>query len=382
MTLHRAGAAIARLTPTTAVAGSPRKPVSLMARKHLSLLLLLVGICLVATGCHTVGERNKHLQSQLAYEGEFQPHEREMTLLPPYVIEPPDILLINAIKVVPKPPYLIEALDVLQIQVEGTPPESPIAGPYPVGPGGSVDLGPPYGTVHVVDLTLDEAKNKIREYLEEIHLQSALVSVSLAQPAALQQISGEHLVGPDGQVTLGTYGGVRVAGLTLDEAKQAVEDHLSRFLDRPKVSMSVFAYNSKVYYIVMQGGGFGDQIYRFPITGNETVLDALSQIQAFTQASSENLWISRPAPDGTGRYQVMPVDWNAIVQGGATATNYQLLPGDRLFVAESKMVATDTFVNRAIAPFERIIGFTLLGTQTIQTINRFPRGLNNNNTGF
>jgi hypothetical protein len=28
-----------------------------------------------------------------------------------------------------------------------------------------------------------------------------------------------------------------------------------------------------------------------------------------------------------------------------------------------------------IAPFERIFGVTLLGTQAIQTINRFPNGL-------
>ena len=39
-------------------------------------------------------------------------------------------------------------------------------------------------------------------------------------------------------------------------------------------------------------------------------------------------------------------------------------------------------LNQMIAPFERIFGFTLLGTQTIQTINRFPLGISGLGSGF
>lgn len=52
-------------------------------------------------------------------------------------------------------------------------------------------------------------------------------------------------------------------------------------------------------------------------------------------------------------------------------------PNDRIFVAEDKLVALDTFVTKATAPFERMIGFTLLGTQTTQTIFRSPNGYRN-----
>ena len=67
-------------------------------------------------------------------------------------------------------------------------------------------------------------------------------------------------------------------GQTLAEAKQSIERHLSQSLDQPKVSLSVFGYNSKVYYVILQGAGLGDGVYRFPVTGNETVLDAIAQI--------------------------------------------------------------------------------------------------------
>ncbi len=94
----------------------------------------------------------------------------------------------------------------------------------------------------------------------------------------------------------------------------------------------------------------------------------------FQQTSSKTMWIARPAPEGLCAEQILPVDWNAITQGASVATNYQLMPGDRLYVAEDKMVAFDTWVSKAISPFERLFGFTLLGTQTIQTINRYPAG--------
>ena len=38
--------------------------------------------------------------------------------------------------------------------------------------------------------------------------------------------------------------------------------------------------------------------------------------------------------------------------------------------------------NQVIAPFERIFGVALLGTQTVQTINRFPLGISGLGSGF
>jgi polysaccharide export outer membrane protein len=301
------------------------------------------------------------------------PSEKEKVSLPPYIIEPPDVLLIDAVKLVPRPPYRIEALDILQILVLGALPDSPIAGPFAVDPGGTVDLGPAYGKVPVAGMTIEQATQAIDAHLRGI-LRAPQVSVTLAQSAGQQQIAGEHLVGPDGTVNLGTYGAVYVAGMTIPQAKAAIETLLSRTLDRPQVSVDVFAYNSKVYYIISEGAGFGDNVVRIPVTGNETVLDALSQVQGRTRLNSKKIWIARPAPSGVGCDQILPVSWDDITKGAATATNYQILPGDRIFIAEDKLLAMDGFISRITAPFERIFGFTLLGAQTTQTLNRFPLG--------
>jgi len=114
------------------------------------------------------------------------------------------------------------------------------------------------------------------------------------------------------------------------------------------------------------------------VTGNETVLDAISQINGLSRLSSKDIWIARPAPSGVGCDQVLPVDIEAIMKGGSTATNYQLLPGDRVFIAQDQWIAFDSIIGKITAPFERIFGFTLLGTSLVQQINRFPFGFNPN----
>jgi polysaccharide export outer membrane protein len=304
------------------------------------------------------------------------PRELSKVSLPPYVIEPPDILLIDAIKIVPKSPHTIETFDVLAIRVEGTLVEQPIAGTYSVDPEGKVDLGPAYGRVPVIDMTTDEARSSIDRHLRKI-LQNPEVSVSLAASAGAQRIEGEHLVGPDGTVNLGTYGSVYVTGKTLAEARAAIESQLSNHLENPEVTVDVFAYNSKVYYVITEGAGFGDNVIRQPVTGNETVLDAVAAIGGLAQTSSTKLWISRPAPGGSGCEQILPISWRDITRGASTDTNYQILPGDRLFISEDKFVAFDSLVSKLTRPFERIFGFNILGTQMVARFNRLPQDVNN-----
>jgi len=302
--------------------------------------------------------------------------EKQMVSLPAYTIGPPDVLLINAIRMAPKAPYAIQSLDILQIVVNGTPPDQPISGNYQVEPNGTVNLGPAYGSVKAGGLSIDELNHEISRQLRRV-LQAPEISVSLLQSSGQQQVVGEHLVGPDGQVNLGTYGSVYVSGMTLMEAKDAIEEHLSEYLDSPQVAVDVYAYNSKVFYVITEGAGFGDNVVRIPITGNETVLDAISQIGGTTRLSDKNkIHIARPSP-GVGCDQILQIDWEAISKGGSTLTNYQLMPGDRVYIAQDRLVAFDSFVSKVTAPFERMFGFTLLGSQTVQNLQRFPRGVSN-----
>ena len=287
------------------------------------------------------------------------PRELRKTVLPPYVIEPPDLLLIDAFHVVPKQPYHLQPYDTVTIQVVGTPAEAPIAGIYPIGADGSVTLGSHYGSVYLWGKTISEAKDTIAKQLAAV-LVNADVTVSLADSAARQRISGPHLVGMDGTVTLGSYGSVCVVGLTVAQAKLAVQQFLLQYFESLDVSLEVNGYNSKVYYIVTQGAGFGDGVYRFPITGNETVLDAVSQINGLRPVSSTRIWIARPT-DNIGTVQRFEVSWHDITANGNACSNYQILPGDRVYIAENQLIALDTNLGKIMAPIERVMGFSLFG---------------------
>jgi protein involved in polysaccharide export with SLBB domain len=238
----------------------------------------------------------------------------------------------------------------------------PIKGTYMIQFGGAINFGVPYGTVRVEGLTLEEAQVVIQRHLGQFFV-NPRITASIVEIGAQQQIAGEHLVAPDGTVTLGSYGSVQVVGMTLAQAKQAIEAHLSYFLQSPEVAVSVYSYNSKVYYLITQGGGMGDGVYRFPITGNETVLDAVAQINGLEPVSSKKIWIARPSPCSDS-CQILEVDWHGITAMAQAGTNYQILPGDRVFVAEDKLIAFDTALSKLIAPVERVMGFTILGAST------------------
>lgn len=303
------------------------------------------------------------------------PKELNKVNHPPYVIEPPDILEINTLQTVPLPPYKIRALDVIGVRVPGAFPTNPIEGPFAVDPEGKIDFGPKYGPpLLVAGMTLVDAKKAIEKHLGPPVLKDPTAEVVLIETRAVQQIRGQHLVRSDGVVNLGEYGSVYVSGMTLPEAKAKIEEHLSKYLKDPQVTVDVVAYNSKVYYVLLDLGGAGQQVYRLPITGNETVLDGISNVNGLTIVSDTNrVWVSRPGPDGCS--SVLPVNWNAVTEKGDTSTNYQLLPGDRIFVKAYPLTRVDTVMARAIAPFERIFGITLLGNAVYGGIKQTSRGL-------
>jgi polysaccharide export outer membrane protein len=338
-------------------------------------------------GCQPIDFYDRSLEAPVGTPGVTQnrsletvwelepPRDLAKMSLPAYRIEPPDVLQIELMKLVPKPPYRVDTYDVLQIVVVGALLDQPIAGPYLVEAEGSVNLGPAYGRVPVTGLTIEEAGRVIETHLAQT-LKFPDVSVQLLQAATVPEVNGVYIVGPDGTVNLRSYGRVNVAGKTLDEAKAVVEQRLSESLAAPVVWIDIASYNSKVYYVITEGAGMGDNVVSIPITGNETVLDAVGKIGGLSQLSSKDIWIARPAPGGFGCEQHLPVDWDRITRGADTATNYQVLPGDRIFIAEDGMMAMNSFIGKLTSPLEQLLGITSLGTSTIRGLQTMGRNFN------
>lgn len=200
-----------------------------------------------------------------------------------------------------------------------------------------------------------------------------LVEVLEALPG--RPITGERLVRPDGKISLGFYGEVFVAGLSTDEIKEKIVLHLRHFLpdevlglneidpdtgdvkqkkpsESDRVFVDVTAYNSKFYYVTGDVAAPG----KMPITGNETVLDAITYAGGLIPtASTSNIRLVRPAPPGACCEQVLPVNLSAIVSAGDPTTNYQIMPGDRVVVYRDPIIRTTLFIDKMLAPVQTFL---------------------------
>ena len=167
-----------------------------------------------------------------------------------------------------------------------------------------------------------------------------------------------------------------VSGKTVTEIRLALQKQLAQYFDSPEVSVEVIAYNSKVFYVITEGAGLGEDVRRIPVTGNETVLDAISTVNGLSQVSSAQVWVARPAPGGFGCEQILPVDYVAVSKGGSTATNYQIMPGDRVYIAGDNVIAMNNWLAKLTSPIERLLGVASLGTSATRGFQTLGRGYN------
>jgi hypothetical protein len=89
-------------------------------------------------------------------------------------------------------------------------------------------------------------------------------------------------------------------------------------------------YNSTYYYVIRKQAD-DTEVYRFPLTGKETVLDAVAAIGGFSSSSNPKMWITRPGTKTT-QSTAYQIDWKAILDGTSDAANMHLCLGDRLVI--------------------------------------------------
>jgi polysaccharide export outer membrane protein len=177
------------------------------------------------------------------------------------------------------------------------------------------------------------------EAARELHRQllppytAAPGDVLLVQSANFEsplRLPGDQPVLPDGSIHLGPHGRIVVAGKTLEEIEAEVRAVVLAQTqhDPGPVVARVVSRQGLVFYVLGEVHAPG----AFPLAGRETVLDAILAAGGLTdRADCANIILTRPTQPGC-RPVVLPVCYPQIVQLGDTTTNYQVVPGDRIFV--------------------------------------------------
>jgi polysaccharide biosynthesis/export protein len=192
-----------------------------------------------------------------------------------YVVEPPDMILVE----------VLEAL-----------PGRPISGERLVRPDGRIGLGF-YGDIPVAGLTLPQIKEKI-----VLHLRKSLNDETL----------GLFAVDENGHRKRDAYGRP-----VLKDPKET-----------DRVFVDVTLYNSQRNYVLGEVASPGHICY----TGGDTVLDLIQYAGGLLPtADKARVRLIRSFPKGSPA-QVLPVNYEEIAMGTDSSTNYPMLPNDRLVV--------------------------------------------------
>jgi protein involved in polysaccharide export with SLBB domain len=154
--------------------------------------------------------------------------------------------------------------------------------------------------------------------------------VLLVQPAEI----GEQRVLADGTISLSRFGTLLVANKTLPEVEVLVRATIAKEVKEPgPISVRLAESHSKFFYVLGEVNAQG----AYPLTGRETVLDGIAAACGLTcRAAKCRIILSRPTAPDCCRI-VVPICYDEIVQHGDTTTNYQLMPGDRIFVPSQSL---------------------------------------------
>jgi polysaccharide export outer membrane protein len=194
---------------------------------------------------------------------------------------------------------------------------------------------------NAVGLPRELAKNWIADYIVEPGDGLLIAPTDLDSKVRLP---ADQTVLPDGSVDLGKYGKLIAAGKNTTQIETEIMEVVRRKEKALKeeeigfIDVRLVSRQSKVYYVMGEVTSPG----KYPLQGSETILDGILTAGGLTDRSSwRDIILVRPTSDDPG--QVLRINYGDIVRLGAAATNYQLQPGDRIYIGSRS--AFDTMFN-------------------------------------
>lgn len=146
------------------------------------------------------------------------------------------------------------------------------------------------------------------------------------------ELSGKHVIGPDGVITVPLIGNVFVNGLTREQAQQAVAKSLREYFTNPYVDFGVDEYTSNQVTVLGRVGTAGVQRFPHAPTLAEVLANAGALPILDKQATLTRCAIMR------GREKLIWVDLKALLNGDL-AYNLRMKKGDIVFIPDSSDTA-------------------------------------------
>ncbi|WP_293351436.1 MULTISPECIES: SLBB domain-containing protein [unclassified Microcoleus] len=180
--------------------------------------------------------------------------------------------------------------------------------------------------------------------------------------------NGQHQVQADGSLSLPLIGSLSVAGMTLQQASNAVKERYGKYLKRPWVTLKLLAarplqiaiageINRPGAYTISSAAGPGGTSEQIG-TQMPTISRALRLAGGITQ-SADVRQIKIRRPQRNAAEQIISVDLWELLQNGDLRADMTLRDGDTIFIP------TVTSLNRQEAPTLAVANITGQSTQPI-----------------
>jgi polysaccharide export outer membrane protein len=138
--------------------------------------------------------------------------------------------------------------------------------------------------------------------------------------------SGQVQVRPDGKITLKLLNDVQAAGVTTEQLAADLTEKLKKYLEQPRVTVSVVQINSKKIFVVGEVNKSGS----IALTPGMTVLQALAQAGGPNEfANTKRIYVLRTENGQKVKY---PVNYRNLIRGSGKQEDLALMPGDTIVV--------------------------------------------------
>ena len=142
------------------------------------------------------------------------------------------------------------------------------------------------------------------------------------------EVSGKHVVGPDGKISVPLAGVVKLSDLSRENAQSLIQSRLRNFFTHPYVNVAVDEYSSNYVTVLGRVERAGAQKFSYPPTLVDVLASAGSLPILDKQATLTRAAIMR------GRDKMIWVDLKSLLNGDINY-NIRMKKGDIVFIPDS-----------------------------------------------
>jgi len=162
-------------------------------------------------------------------------------------------------------------------------------------------------------------------------------------------------VQPDGDVTLKLLGGVKLADLTLDQAKQAITERASQRLNKPEITLLLKDY-VKPHFTV---SGEVNHPGAYDIHGSVTALEAIALSGGFKESSKQNqVVLVRKVNNDVAEVHLL--NFKTLSTAAGVREDVEIRPDDMLIVPKNRLSKVEPYVRVASMAMGGLYGVALL----------------------